>query len=98
MKRPCFFCTALALALLLTACAPTAATAPAELAVFAAASLLEPLNKLGSSSSASIPRAVTFNFAASNQLVQQMASGAQADVFASASLAQMLAVEKSVAV
>ena len=79
-----------------TACAPAASSAPTELAVFAAASLLEPFKEIGEQFERQHPEAaVTFNFAASNQLVQQMASGAQADVFASANLAQMLAAEKS---
>lgn len=91
----------LSLALLLAACAgqPTAAPSAAssaapqlsgELTVFAAASLTEAFRAMGRAFEAANPGVkVAFNFAGSQQLVQQMAQGAPADVFASAAVKQM---------
>jgi molybdate transport system substrate-binding protein len=83
--------------LAVTACQPVAPAAPRavagggqELVVFAAASLTEAFGELGTAFSAAHPGAtVTFNFAGSQQLAQQLASGAPADVFASANKKQM---------
>ena len=58
--------------------------------VFAAASLTDAFTALGSAFEAQHPDVqVTFNFAGSQQLAQQMAQGAPADIFASADEAQM---------
>jgi molybdate transport system substrate-binding protein len=69
--------------------APTtapAAIAPQTLTVFAAASLTESFTDIGSQFETAHPGAkVTFNFAGSQQLAQQIAQGAPVDVFASAS-------------
>jgi molybdate transport system substrate-binding protein len=63
---------------------------PQTLTVFAAASLTEAFTELGEAFRAEHPGVeVTFNFAGSQQLVQQLAQGAPADVFASANQAQM---------
>ena len=70
----------------------TATTAPktATLNVFAAASLTESFTEIGKSFQAAHNGVtVKFNFAGSQALVQQMTSGAPADVFASADQANM---------
>src|SRR5579859_664490 len=75
-----------------------AATAPAAqtLTVFAAASLTDAFNTIGKNFQAANPSAtVTFNYAGSQQLAQQIGQGAPADVFASANIAQMAVVIKS---
>ncbi|MFN8485168.1 MAG: molybdate ABC transporter substrate-binding protein [Anaerolineae bacterium] len=79
-----------------TAPAPAApaATSPSavsgDLTVFAAASLTEAFREIGRGFEAANPGAkVTFNFAGSQQLVQQIGQGAPADVFASAAPKQM---------
>jgi molybdate transport system substrate-binding protein len=76
-------------ALLVTA--PEAAPLePANLTIFAAASLTEAFNEIGQNFSAEHPGVTfTFNFAGSQQLAQQLAQGAPADVFASANRTQM---------
>jgi molybdate transport system substrate-binding protein len=93
----------LAGASLLAACAappraaPTAAPAQispapssAALTVFAAASLQAAFGELGRNFEAANPGVkVAFNFAGSQQLAQQLAQGAPADVFASANNAQL---------
>ena len=67
-----------------------AGAANAKLTVMAAASLLDAFDDLGAQFQASHPGVkVEFNFAGSQQLAQQIASGAPADVFASANQAQM---------
>lgn len=67
-----------------------AAGRESRLVVFAAASLTEAFQDLGSQFEASHPgTAVIFNFAGSQQLAQQLAQGAPADVFASANQRQM---------
>lgn len=80
-------------ALLGSTAAPEAATAPLEpanLNVFAAASLTEAFNEIGQNFSAEHPGVtLTFNFAGSQQLAQQLEQGAPADVFASANKTQM---------
>lgn len=72
------------------AAAQPGASARQELVVFAAASLTEAFEELGATFRAAHPGAiVTFNFAGSQQLAQQLASGAPADLFASANQQQM---------
>jgi molybdate transport system substrate-binding protein len=67
--------------------------APRPLTIFAAASLTEAFTKIGERFESSYPGAdLTINFAGSQQLAQQLAQGAPADVFASANLEQMDAV------
>jgi molybdate transport system substrate-binding protein len=79
----------LCLVLLLAACAPAPAP-PRTLTVFAAASLKESFEELGARFSAAHPGvSVTFNFAGSQQLAQQLAQGAPADVFAAAGTREM---------
>ncbi len=90
-------------AVLLTACAspaagrasltPSPSTPPAELNVFAAASLAAAFTGLGELFQASHPDVhLVFNFAGSQQLARQIVQGAPADVFASADQLQMDAV------
>jgi molybdate transport system substrate-binding protein len=70
---------------------PTAAPS-ANLTVFAAASLTESFGELGKMFEAQHPGVtVVFNFAGSQQLAQQLAQDAPADVFASANDRQMQA-------
>ncbi|WP_443217699.1 molybdate ABC transporter substrate-binding protein [Saccharothrix sp. CCNWYY140] len=64
--------------------------ASGDITVFAAASLTESFTKLGKDFEAAHPGAkVTFNFAGSSALAQQLNQGAPADVFASAAPANM---------
>lgn len=64
--------------------------APADVTVFAAASLTAAFTELGDAFTAANPGAeVTFSFAGSSELVAQLREGAPADVFASADLANM---------
>lgn len=90
------------MALALSACAYTAQPtvpsqphtgandAPAELVVFAAASLDGAFRAIGSAFEAAHPgTTVTFNFAGSQTLATQILEGAGADVFASANAAQL---------
>jgi molybdate transport system substrate-binding protein len=71
----------------------TAAAEPAvkgDVTVFAAASLTDAFTELGEAFTAANPDAtVTFNFAASSELVTQIGEGAPADVFASADVNNM---------
>ncbi len=63
---------------------------PLALTVFAAASLTDAMTELGGAFMAEHPGVqVIYNFAGSQQLAQQLAHGAPADVFASANQAQM---------
>lgn len=67
-----------------------AVQASGELVVFAAASLTEAFTALGQQFESVNPGAtVTFNFANSQQLAQQLSQGAPADIFASANTRQM---------
>jgi molybdate transport system substrate-binding protein len=69
---------------------PAAAQPEGRLVVFAAASLTEAFQELGRQFEAGHPGTeVIFNFAGSQQLAQQLAQGAPADVFASANQRQM---------
>ncbi len=73
-----------------------ASTQPTTLNVFAAASLTEAFTEIGKDFEAAHPgTTVSFNFAGSQQLAQQITQGAPADVFASANISQMNAVIKS---
>ncbi len=64
--------------------------APADVTVFAAASLTAAFTELGDAFAAVNPGAeVTFSFAGSSELIAQLREGAPADVFASADLANM---------
>jgi molybdate transport system substrate-binding protein len=85
--------TLLTACLLLSACQVEAlkqTNNPQTLTVFAAASLAEAFTEIGQGFEAGHPGVkVAFNFAGSQQLAQQLAQGAQADVFASANQAQM---------
>ncbi len=85
-------------ALLGAAAAAEAAIAPLEpanLNIFAGASLTEAFNEIGQNFTSEHPGVTfTFNFAGSQQLVQQLGQGAPADVFASANKTQMnMAIE-----
>jgi molybdate transport system substrate-binding protein len=90
MKTAFFIATSMVL--LILACAgiaapgqPFTATPPLPITVMAAASLSEPFQELGRRFEAQHPGVrVEFNFAGSQQLAQQLAQGAAADVFASA--------------
>lgn len=85
----------LALVLVLAGCgspapATTSSGVSGEITVFAAASLTESFTKLGKEFEAANPGSkVTFNFAGSSALAQQINKGAPADVFASAAPANM---------
>ncbi len=71
--------------------AETAATIAAggTLTVFAAASLTEAFTEIGQQFDAANGSQTAFNFAGSQQLAQQLAQGAPADVFASANTREM---------
>ena len=76
-------------------CAPSPARAETELLVSAAASLTESFKEIGRSFMAKNPGVkVNFNFAATGPLLQQIAQGAPADVFASADQKSMDKAEK----
>ena len=72
-------------------CAPKPRPAePETLTVSAAASLTEAFSEIGAQFESANPQAkVTFNFAGSQELAQQIIQGAQVDVFASANQKQM---------
>jgi molybdate transport system substrate-binding protein len=89
----------LVMLMIMTACTPVGASraesaAPGDdLLVYAAASLTDAFSTLGDRFSAAHPGThVTFNFAGSQQLAQQLAQGAPGDVFAAANQRQMQAV------
>ncbi len=87
-------CLAAAAALLLAGCAPAAsgtpAPEPAELTVFAAASLTDAFGVIKADFEALHPNVtISYNFAGSNALAQQLVAGAPVDVFASANNTQM---------
>lgn len=84
---------------LLSACGGSASTSTSsadrqtELVVFAAASLKDGFERIAAEFEAANPGVtVLFNFAGSQQLAQQLAAGAPADLFASANQRQMQAV------
>ena len=87
-------------ALVLSACGQAAGTrqpaASRELYVFAAASLTEPFNEIIQAFEQGHPGVTVIpNYAGSQQLAQQIAQGAPADVFASADQVQMEAAVES---
>lgn len=89
----------LLLLLLLTACgastSPGASSQPVKLTVFAAASLKGAFTEIGAAySKAHSNVTITFNFAGSDALAQQITQGAPADIFASANTKQMDVVVK----
>jgi molybdate transport system substrate-binding protein len=88
-----FIAGCLIVALALAACGPQATgpeAQPNEVVVFAAASLTESFTQIGQDFEAANPgTTVVLNFANSQQLAQQLAQGAPADVFASANPRQM---------
>ncbi|HEX6542585.1 MAG TPA: molybdate ABC transporter substrate-binding protein [Ktedonobacterales bacterium] len=103
-RAPIWGC-ALALLLALTACAgtgsasPGATGQPVKVMVFAAASLRDAFTDIGAAYSRTHPNVVvTFNFAGSDTLAQQIAQGAPADLFASANATQMDVAVKSGAI
>jgi molybdate transport system substrate-binding protein len=83
---------AVAALLVLTGCGASAGGSE-QVTVFAAASLTESFTQIGKDFEAAYPGTkVTFNFAASSALANQINQGAPADVFASASPATMKTV------
>lgn len=79
----------LMLCFILTACS-LAAPQPITLNVFAAASLDAAFHEIGAAYEAANPQVkLSFNFAGSQQLAQQINQGAPADIFASADAIQM---------
>jgi molybdate transport system substrate-binding protein len=64
-------------------------SAKPEVVVFAAASLTEAFEEIGAEFGAAHDATAIFNFAGSQQLAQQLTSGAPADVFAAANVRQM---------
>jgi len=92
--RPGLLIAALVAVLATASCGSDGATrddaAPADVTVFAAASLTAAFTELGDAFTAANPGAeVTFSFAGSSELAAQLREGAPADVFASADLANM---------
>jgi molybdate transport system substrate-binding protein len=79
-------------ALLLTATARPARAD--EISVFAASSLTDALQEAAKGFETATGHTVSFNFGGSNDLARQIRAGAPADLFFSADLAQMLALEK----
>ena len=74
----------------ITSTATTTSTLSGDLNVLAAASLVEAFNDLGQRFDTANPGVkITFSYAGSQQLAQQIKLGAPADVFASANAAQM---------
>jgi molybdate transport system substrate-binding protein len=95
---------AILILLFLSACTPPAnpvapgsgSTNRRTLVVLAAASLTEPFKEIAPLFEAAYPGVtISFNFAGSNQLAQQLANGSPADVFASANQRQMDAAVES---
>ena len=83
-------CTANGLSSTPVAQSSSARSASTTITVFAAVSLSEAFTEIGKDFTATHPgMAVTFNFAGSQQLAQQIDQGAPVDVFASANRAQM---------
>jgi len=73
---------------------PAAESEPVELTVFAAASLTEALEEIAGLYKAVAPHVtISFNFASSGDLQTQIESGAEADLFLSAAVKQMNAIE-----
>src|SRR5688500_6932033 len=79
------------------AAAIAAAALPAradEVSVFAAASLTDALEEAAKGFETATGHTVSFNFGGSNDLARQIRAGAPVDLFFSADLAQMQALEK----
>jgi molybdate transport system substrate-binding protein len=91
MPRKAFALCLATLLALVAACSPASAgPPPVNLTVFAAASLTEAFTELGKNFQAEhADVTLTFNFAGSDQLAEQINQGAPADVFASANTQQM---------
>jgi molybdate transport system substrate-binding protein len=85
----------LAALLALPAPVPAAASSRPRALVFAAASLADALEEVGKAYEQTGRGEVAFNFAGSDTLARQIAAGAPADLFVSADLAQVEAVEKA---
>jgi molybdate transport system substrate-binding protein len=81
----------LALGLAAALAAPAAAE---EISVFAAASLTDALQEAAKGFEAASGHKVAFNFGGSNDLARQIRAGAPVDLFFSADLAQMQALER----
>jgi molybdate transport system substrate-binding protein len=88
MNRSASIRTLAALAILAMSVAPAGAD-PSTITVFAAASLREAFTAAAPAFTKATGTAVSFSFAGSDSLEQQLAQGAPADVFASANEAQM---------
>jgi len=99
MKKLISLLTAVILAAAcLTACSSSGTTtaAPVELIVFAAASMTETLNEIGSMYTAAHPNVtLTFNFDSSGTLKTQIQAGASCDLFISAGQKQMNQMDKT---
>jgi molybdate transport system substrate-binding protein len=80
--------------ILLVGCTASPSVTTADtITVFAAASLTDAFNEIGATFEAAHPDVtVTFNFAGSQQLAQQLVQGAPGDLFASANPRQMAVV------
>jgi molybdate transport system substrate-binding protein len=73
---------------------PRAAAQGATLTVFAASSLTDAFNEIGTAFQAAHPDVtITFNFGSSSTLAAQLTQGAPADIFASANAKQMSAAQ-----
>lgn len=110
MRRAVWFLLGVLLATLIAGCAMPATVTPAtaegevstgaaptgDLTVFAAASLTDAFNEIAQGFVAAYPGSnISYNFAGSQQLAQQLGQGAPADVFASANHSQMgVAIEE----
>ena len=82
--------SAMIAAVMVGACAPTAAPVKTEVMVFAAMSLKQPFSQAAALFEAENPgAALQFNYSGSGTLADQIASGAAADVFASAGIKEM---------
>lgn len=91
-RTPRMLLAGLAVCGLIAGCSDDDSSSPstADLTVFAAASLTDAFTELGEAFTANhSDTQVTFNFAASSELVTQINEGAPADVFASADLDNM---------
>jgi molybdate transport system substrate-binding protein len=82
-------------ALVASAAAPPPPAPPAEIALYAAASLRDVLLSLQEAAERELGVRLVFNFGASNQLAQQIVAAAEADVFFSADEAWMDHVERA---
>lgn len=81
--------------LILLAALPAQAAQPKPLTVFAAASLTDAFQEIGTAFTAQTGIAVEFNFSSASALVAQLEQGAPADIFASADTRQMANAQKA---